>query len=52
MACTRNGSFTQVIAAHSLDDLRTKIAGRDLGRPLAARLAEPDAAGVVPSWSS
>lgn len=26
VACTRNGSFTQVIAAHSLDDLRTKIA--------------------------
>ncbi len=25
VACTRNGSFTHVIAAHSLDDLRTKI---------------------------
>lgn len=26
VACTRNGSFTHVVAAHSLDDLRTKIA--------------------------
>jgi hypothetical protein len=26
VACTRSGSFTHVIAAHSLDDLRTKIA--------------------------
>ncbi len=26
VACTRNGSFTHVIAAHTLDDLRTKIA--------------------------
>jgi hypothetical protein len=25
VACTRSGSFTHVIAAHSLDDLRTKI---------------------------
>jgi hypothetical protein len=25
VACTRNGSFTHVIAAHSLDDLRARI---------------------------
>jgi hypothetical protein len=29
VACTRNGSFTHVIAAHSLDDLRTKIAAAE-----------------------
>lgn len=29
VACTRSGSFTHVIAAHSLDDLRTKIAAAD-----------------------
>ena len=29
VACTRNGSFTDVIAAHSLDDLRTKIAAAE-----------------------
>ena len=31
VACTRNGSFTHVIAAHSLDDLRTKIAAAARG---------------------
>lgn len=25
VACTRNGSFTHVIAAHTLDDLRAKM---------------------------
>jgi hypothetical protein len=25
VACTRNGSFIHVVAAHTLDDLRTKI---------------------------
>ncbi len=29
VACTRSGSFTHVIAAHSLDDLRTKIAAAE-----------------------
>ena len=29
VACTRNGSFTHVVAAHSLDDLRTKIAAAE-----------------------
>jgi hypothetical protein len=29
VACTRNGPFTHVIAAHSLDDLRTKIAAAE-----------------------
>jgi hypothetical protein len=33
-ACTRNGSFTHVIAAHTLDDLRTKItAAEQPGHP-------------------
>ena len=34
VACTRNGSFTHVIAAHTLDDLRAKIARR---RPMSTR---------------
>ncbi len=29
VACTRNGSFTHVVAAHSLDDLRIKIAAAE-----------------------
>jgi hypothetical protein len=29
VACTRSGSFTHVIAAHSLDELRTKIAAAE-----------------------
>jgi hypothetical protein len=29
VACTRNGSFTHVIAAHTLDDLRAKIEAAD-----------------------
>ena len=33
VACTRNGSFTHVIAAHSLDDLRTKIAAAEQPAP-------------------
>jgi len=36
VACTRNGSFTHVIAAHSLDDLPAKIeaaAQEDTGGP-------------------
>jgi hypothetical protein len=38
VACTRDGSFTHVIAAHSLDDLRTKIAAAE----------QPGAAGADP----
>ena len=38
MACTRSGSFTHVIAAHSLDDLRAKLAAAE----------QPDAAGADP----
>lgn len=34
VACTRNGSFTHVIAAHSLDDLRAKlVAAEQPGQP-------------------
>lgn len=29
VACARSGSFTHVIAAHSLDDLRSKIAAAE-----------------------
>lgn len=29
VACTRTGSFIHVVAAHSLDDLQTKIAAAD-----------------------
>jgi hypothetical protein len=29
VACTHNGSFTHVIAAHTLDDLRAKIEPAD-----------------------
>jgi hypothetical protein len=29
VACTRHGSFTHVIAAHTLDDLRAKIKAAD-----------------------
>ena len=36
MACTRSGSFTHVIAAHSLDDLRTKIAAAEQPDPQAS----------------
>ena len=38
VACTRNGSFTHVIAAHSLDDLRAKLAAAE----------QPDAAATDP----
>ncbi|MGH3495778.1 MAG: hypothetical protein ACRDQ1_21480, partial [Sciscionella sp.] len=38
VACTRSGSFTHVIAAHTLDGLRTKIAAAE----------RPDAAGADP----
>ncbi len=33
VACTRNGTFVHVIAAHSLDDLRTKIAAAEQPAP-------------------
>lgn len=36
VACTRDGSFTHVIAAHSLDDLRTKIAAAEQPDAVAA----------------
>lgn len=36
VACTRSGSFTHVIAAHSLDDLRTKIAAAEQPDAVAA----------------
>lgn len=36
VACTRHRSFTHVVAAHSLDDLRTKIAAAE----------QPDAAAA------
>jgi hypothetical protein len=38
VACTRDGSFTHVIAAHSLDDLRAKLAAAE----------QPDAVGADP----
>jgi hypothetical protein len=38
VACTRNGSFTHVIAAHSLDDLQAKLAAAE----------QPDAAATDP----
>jgi hypothetical protein len=38
VACTRNGSFTHVIAAHSLDDLRAKLAAAE----------QPDAVATDP----
>jgi hypothetical protein len=33
LACTRSGSFTHVIAAHSLADLRTKTAAAEQPAP-------------------
>lgn len=54
VACTRNGSFTHVIAARSLDDLRAKIGAATRRTPArktpppgmpAARSAEPKPAG-------
>jgi hypothetical protein len=51
LACTRNGSFTHVIAAHSLDDLRTKIeaaAQEDTG-PENVTAGEPAARSAEPA---
>ena len=36
VACTRNGSFTHVVAAHSLDDLRAKLAAAEQPDAVAA----------------
>jgi hypothetical protein len=33
VACTRSGSFTHVIAAHTLDDLRTKLEAAEHAAP-------------------
>lgn len=33
VACTRSGSFTHVIAAHTLDELQTKLAAADHPEP-------------------